>query len=230
MSAAMHRQKGQMPAWLMFSGMAIGVVGASIRKHAESVGEFVVFLGSRTDNSDLAAAVALGRWGLVLLVAGAVVVLAGLVVIPLTERRRAMDPRRRLVARRGLTSASPCPQSRASGWVASERRDICAEAAAGQFGGLRYPREAITCGTTYLQARSRPSCRLKAGISDDFVQFLGGVGHLAQLNCNRVEIPRLLRMRAMQIIDTDHVLEWLDQAEGSCCLVCSRDALADRLT
>jgi hypothetical protein len=64
MSAAMHRQKGQMPAWLMFSGMAIGVVGASVRKHAESVAEFVVFLGSRTDNSDLARLLrlAVGAW------------------------------------------------------------------------------------------------------------------------------------------------------------------------
>jgi hypothetical protein len=110
MSAAMHWQKGQLPAWLMFSGMAIGAVGASVRKHAESVAEFVVFLGSGTDNSDLAAAVALGYWGLVLLVAGAVVVLAGLVVIALADRRRhAMGPRRRSVARRGLTSATSVP-------------------------------------------------------------------------------------------------------------------------
>jgi hypothetical protein len=43
MSAAMHRQKGQMSGWLMFSGMAIGVVGASVRKHAEGVAESVVF-------------------------------------------------------------------------------------------------------------------------------------------------------------------------------------------
>jgi hypothetical protein len=110
MSAAMHRQKDQMPAWLMFSGMAIGVVGASVRKHAESVAEFVVLLGSRTDNSDLAAAVALDHWGLVLLVAGTVVVLAGLVVIALADRRRrAMDPGRPSVARRGLTPATSVP-------------------------------------------------------------------------------------------------------------------------
>jgi hypothetical protein len=110
MSAAMHRQKGQLQGWLMFSGMAIGVVGASVRKHAESVAEYVVFLGGRTDNSDLAAAVALGNWGLVLLVAGVVVVLAGLVVIALADRWcRAMDPRRRSVVRRGLTSATAVP-------------------------------------------------------------------------------------------------------------------------
>jgi hypothetical protein len=38
-------------------------------------------------------------------------------------------------------------------------------------------------------------------ISDDLVQFLGGLGHLAQLSCNRVEIPRRRSMRAIQIID-----------------------------
>ena len=63
-----------------------------------SVGELVVALGSRTDSSDVAMAVALGHLGLVLLVVGAVVVLAGLVVIALAgrhkQRRCAMDPRR----------------------------------------------------------------------------------------------------------------------------------------
>ena len=39
MSEAMQRQWGQMPAWLVFSGVAIGVVGASVNKHCESVGE-----------------------------------------------------------------------------------------------------------------------------------------------------------------------------------------------
>jgi hypothetical protein len=98
MSEAMQRQWGQMPAWLVFSGVAIGVVGASVNKHSESVGELVVALGSRTDSSDVAMAVALGHLGLVLLVVGAVVVLAGLVVIALAgrhkRRRCAMDPRR----------------------------------------------------------------------------------------------------------------------------------------
>ena len=67
MSEAMQRPWGQMPAWLVFSGVAIGVVGASVNKHSESVGELVVALGSRTDSSDVAMAVALGHLGLVLL-------------------------------------------------------------------------------------------------------------------------------------------------------------------
>ena len=101
MSEAMQRQWGQMPAWLVFSGVAIGVVGASVNKHSESVGELVVALGSRTES--VAMAVALGHLGLVLLVVGAVVVLAGLVVIALAgrhkQRRCALDPRR---------SSTPC--------------------------------------------------------------------------------------------------------------------------
>jgi hypothetical protein len=109
MSEAMQRQTGQTPAWQLFSGVAIGVVGASVNKHAESVGELVVFLGSRTDNSDAPVAVALGRWGLLLLVVGAVVVLAGLVMSALAgqheQRRRAMDPRRCSVACGRATSA-----------------------------------------------------------------------------------------------------------------------------
>ena len=97
MSEAMQRQTGQTPAWLLLSGVAIGVVGASVNKHAESVGELVVALRGRTENSDVAVAVELGQWGLLLLVVGTVVVLAGLVVIALADRhkqrRRAMDPR-----------------------------------------------------------------------------------------------------------------------------------------
>ena len=88
MSEAMQRQWGQMPAWLVFSGVAIGVVEASVNKHSESVGELMVALGSRTDSSDVAMAVALGHLGLVLLVVGAVVVLAGLVVIALAGRHK----------------------------------------------------------------------------------------------------------------------------------------------
>ena len=86
MSEAMQRQTGQTPAWLLFSGVAIGAVGASVNKHAESVGELVVALRGRTENSDATVAVALGQWGLLLLVVGAVVVLAGLVVIALADR------------------------------------------------------------------------------------------------------------------------------------------------
>jgi hypothetical protein len=113
MSEAMQPQRGQMPAWLVLSGVAIGVVGASVNKHAESIGELVVALGSRTDRSDVAMAVALGHWGVVLLVVGAVVVLAGLVVIALAGRRMrrcgATDPRRCCVACQDMTSAPTLP-------------------------------------------------------------------------------------------------------------------------
>ena len=108
MSEAMRWQAGQTPAWLLFSGVAFGVVGASVNKHAESVGELVVALRGRTENSDAPVAVALGQWGLLLLVVAAVVVLAGLVVIALAGRhkqRRARDPRRCSVARGRGTSA-----------------------------------------------------------------------------------------------------------------------------
>lgn len=59
-------------------------------------------------------------------------------------------------------------------------------------------------GIDLLQAQSRFSSRLEAGTSDDFAQFLGGLGHLVQLNWNRVEIPRRRSTRAMQIIDANH--------------------------
>jgi hypothetical protein len=66
-----------------------------------------------------------------------------------------------------------------------------------------------------LQARSWLSSRLKAGTSDDFVQFLGGLGHLVQLSCNRVEIPGRRSTRAIQIIDADRTLKRLDGANRS---------------
>ena len=69
-----------------------------------------------------------------------------------------------------------------------------------------------------LQARSWLSSRLEAGTSDDFVQFLGGLGHLVQLSGNSVKIPRSLSRRAIQVIDADHVLDRLDRAERSFCL------------
>lgn len=109
MSEAMQRQTGHTPPWLLFSGLAIGVVGASVSKHAESVGELVVALRGRTENSDATPAIAPGQWGLLLLVVGAVVALAGLVVIALADRRKqrrhAMDPRRCSVACGCVTSA-----------------------------------------------------------------------------------------------------------------------------
>ena len=120
MSQAMRRQSGQMPAWLVFSGVSMGVVGASVSKRAEEVGELVVALGSRTDSSD----VALGHLGLVLVVVGAVVVLAGLVVIALAgrhkRRRCVMDP---------LRCSTPCLTAAPSLPSEPSRRASCARAA-----------------------------------------------------------------------------------------------------
>jgi NaMN:DMB phosphoribosyltransferase len=114
MSEAMQQRPGQMPAWLVFSGVAIGVGGASVNKHAESVGELVVALGGRTNIPDVAVAVALGHWALVVLLAGAVVVLAGLAVIALAGQSRrwrcARDRGRCSAACRGLTQLPPCPE------------------------------------------------------------------------------------------------------------------------
>ena len=86
MSEVLQRQAGHTSAWLLCSGAAIGVVGASVHKHAETVGELLVALRGRTENSDATAAGAFGQGGLLLLVVGAVVVLAGLVVIALAVR------------------------------------------------------------------------------------------------------------------------------------------------
>jgi hypothetical protein len=113
MSEAIQPQTGQTPTRLLFSGVAIGVVGASVKKHAESVGELVAALAIRTYSSDVAVAAALGQAGLALLVAGAVVALAGLVMIGLADQRQrrrcAMDPQRCSVACHDLTSAPPSP-------------------------------------------------------------------------------------------------------------------------
>ena len=112
MSEAMQRQMGQTPAWLLFSGVAIGVVGASVKKHADSVGELVVALATRTYSSDVVAAAALGQVGLALVIAGSVVALAGLLVITLADQRKqqrcATEPRRS-VARHDLTSDASLP-------------------------------------------------------------------------------------------------------------------------
>ena len=109
MSEAMQRQTGPRPAWLLFSGVAIGVVGASVNKHAESVSELVVALRGWTENSGATVRVVLGQWGLLLLVVAAVVVLAGLVVTALASRskqpRRAVDPRACSVVGGGVPSA-----------------------------------------------------------------------------------------------------------------------------
>jgi hypothetical protein len=81
MSQTMERQTNQMPAWLVFWGAAIGVVGAILKKHAESIGEFILALCIRAGASDVAAVIMPRDWGLGLLSIGAVVALAGLVAI-----------------------------------------------------------------------------------------------------------------------------------------------------
>jgi hypothetical protein len=93
MSEAMQRRRGPTPAWLVFSGVTIGIVGASVTKHAESVGELVGALDSWADTSNLAA-VAPGEWGLGLLIVGVVMALSGLVVAARrpNQRYRTSDP------------------------------------------------------------------------------------------------------------------------------------------
>jgi hypothetical protein len=80
MSQTLQRPTNQMSAWLVFSGVAIGIVGATVKKHAESVGELFGALGSRTATSHLGTA-APADWGFGLLIVGVIVLLAGLVVI-----------------------------------------------------------------------------------------------------------------------------------------------------
>jgi voltage-gated potassium channel len=41
MSQTAQRQTNQMPAWLMSSGVVIGIVGAIVKKHAENIGELI---------------------------------------------------------------------------------------------------------------------------------------------------------------------------------------------
>jgi hypothetical protein len=81
MSQTVQRQTNQMPAWLVFWGAAIGVVGAILKKHAESVGEFILALRIRAGASDVAATVVPSDWALGLLCTGAVVALVGAVAI-----------------------------------------------------------------------------------------------------------------------------------------------------
>jgi hypothetical protein len=81
MSQTVQRQTNPIPAWLVFSGVDIGIVGAIVKDHAESVGELIQALGSWAGTSEVATAIAHGDWGLGLLVAGAIVALAGLVAV-----------------------------------------------------------------------------------------------------------------------------------------------------
>ena len=87
----MQRHMAPMPAWLVFSGATIGIVGASVAKHAENVGELILALDSRADPSNLAA-VAPGEWGVGLLIVGAVVALSGLVVAARRANLNIIEP------------------------------------------------------------------------------------------------------------------------------------------
>jgi hypothetical protein len=80
MSQTLQRPTNQMSAWLVFSGVLIGVVGATVKKHAENVGDLLGALGRRTATSDPAAG-SPADWGLGLLIVGVIVLLAGFVVI-----------------------------------------------------------------------------------------------------------------------------------------------------
>jgi hypothetical protein len=80
MRQAVQRHPSQMPAWLVFSGVLLGISGASLKKHADRVGDIVEALGSQAATSNLTAA-APGALGLGLLIAGALLALAGLVAI-----------------------------------------------------------------------------------------------------------------------------------------------------
>jgi hypothetical protein len=91
MSEAMQRHMAPMPARLVFSGATIGIVGASVAKHAESVGELIVAVDGRADPSNLAV-VAPGEWGLGLLIVGAVVALSGLVVAARRPNLKITEP------------------------------------------------------------------------------------------------------------------------------------------
>jgi voltage-gated potassium channel len=46
MSQTVQRQANQMPAWLISSGVVIGIVGAIVKKQAESIGELIGLLRS----------------------------------------------------------------------------------------------------------------------------------------------------------------------------------------
>jgi hypothetical protein len=79
MSQTLQRPTNRIPAWLVFTGVVIGTVGATVTKHAENVGD-LVGVGRRTATSASATA-SPADWGPGLLMVGAIVLLVGLVVI-----------------------------------------------------------------------------------------------------------------------------------------------------
>ena len=91
MSKAMQRPMATLPAWLVFSGATIGIVGASITKHAESVGKLILAMHSGADPSNLTA-VPPGEWGVGLLILGAVIAISGLVVAARRSKPNIVEP------------------------------------------------------------------------------------------------------------------------------------------
>lgn len=131
MSETMQRHMAPMPAWLVFSGATIGIVGAIVTKHAESVGKLIVAVDGRADPSNLAAAP--GEWGPGLLIVGAFVALSGLV---LTARR----PNPNIIEPEAEQSETPkCPHVDRPSTRCQPGEVRCHVAAAGalRFGLLR---------------------------------------------------------------------------------------------
>ena len=86
MSQTLQRPTNQIPAWLVFAGVVIGIAGATVTKHAEDVGELLGALGKQTATSASATS-SPADWGLGLLIVGAIVLLAGLIVIAVRRPR-----------------------------------------------------------------------------------------------------------------------------------------------
>ena len=125
MSEALQRHIGPMPTWLMFSGATIGIVGASVTKHAESVGEFVVALDSRAGTSNLAAA-APERWGSGCLSSGqlwrSLGLLSQLALSNLRRRPPWIRPQPRPGSQTGTPRSSAQPANPHLGWPGWQRR------------------------------------------------------------------------------------------------------------
>jgi voltage-gated potassium channel len=66
MSQTVQRQTNQMPAWLMSSGAVVGIVGATLKKHAEKIRELIGLLRRPPQTARRAAltdrAVLIRRW------------------------------------------------------------------------------------------------------------------------------------------------------------------------
>jgi hypothetical protein len=120
MSEAIQRHVGPIASWLVFSGVTIGVVGASVMKHADSVGELVRALDSRVEISKLAV-VAPAEWGLGLLIVGLVVALCGLVLAARRPNLSTSRPRLRAHGLGGSAEANRVPVGAVAGADVSGR-------------------------------------------------------------------------------------------------------------